>query len=76
MQKWEYLEVFLDSSYGVWQDSMGRNGQLAEMRKPRGFSWKPSAGLLNELGAQGWELTGISGAVLYLKRPSTAGTGG
>ncbi|MBA2446700.1 MAG: hypothetical protein H0V51_01600 [Chloroflexi bacterium] len=28
MQKWEYLEVFIDYAAGEWHDSVGRDGEL------------------------------------------------
>ncbi len=69
MQKWEYLEVYLDYSAGSWvdreghrhyragswADSMGREGQLVRVSPV----WQHSGGLLNELGSQGWELVGV-----------------
>jgi hypothetical protein len=67
--KWEYLEVIV--SHRKWEDSMGRSGNLATV--PSGLSH--CAALLNQLGDQGWELTGIAGSEstsyyrAFLKRP-------
>jgi hypothetical protein len=80
VQSWEYLEVVLgndsiraDKTNLIWRDSMGRSGDLQALV----FRFANSAPLLNELGAQGWELVGVqpssdvSGhyAKYILKRP-------
>lgn len=49
MQKWEYLEVWHHDYQ--WVDSLGRSGRL-----PQAWNVPMAAGLLNELGEQGWEL--------------------
>jgi hypothetical protein len=75
VQNWEYLEVEIKElgSYHPhpWQDSMGRSGELKRL----GEELSNSAPLLNELGAQGWELVGVyspgRAAKLILKRPRT-----
>ena len=82
MQSWEYLEIELVSQAWrgggarEWKDSMGRSGKL----EPLGQNFLNSTPLLNELGAQGWELVGVQsyetngntfGAKLFLKRPRT-----
>ncbi len=70
MQQLEYLTVTV-FSYGPgkgesgWKDSMGRSGRIDEV-----------PGMLNDLGAQGWDLCGVVSAnplsygyELFLKRP-------
>ena len=60
MQKWEYLEVRV---FGPeWGDSRGNWGRLEAQELKRGYAahWHWSATLLNELGEEGWELTGIA----------------
>jgi hypothetical protein len=84
MQQWEYLEVLVHyygismKQVGEWHDSMGRRGNLVRMELEGHGFWYHSGGLLNELGAQGWELVGIeedpvqgsgSGVKWVLKRP-------
>ncbi len=68
MAKWEYLEVYVLPS-GVWTDNTGRTGAPTRLYN----GWVTSATLLNELGAEGWELAGVvpsDGAYrLLLKRP-------
>lgn len=62
MQKWEYLEVFLDYYHKEWHDSMGRQGELergAAVGYPKQVTWGHSGTLLNALGQQGWELAGV-----------------
>lgn len=85
MQKWEYLEVYHWRS--GWSDSMGRSGDFVyvDAREIDG-RWYHSGGLLNELGAQGWELIGIevlpagqygtTAAKWIFKRPGAQGAGG
>jgi hypothetical protein len=71
MPRWEYLEVQL--SEGEWIDSHGRAGELEEFGE-RWTGYTHAGGLLNELGAEGWELAGVwgtgSSASLYFKRPT------
>ena len=74
MVTWEYLEVMLNTKEGWWRDSIGREGELA--RRAYGLmSFRyASASLLNELGAEGWELVGYDAdpvARWILKRPSS-----
>jgi len=69
VQGWEYLEIAIQGHR--WSDSMGRSGVLDEML---GGHFLNSAPLLNELGAQGWELVGVQSTPSYeskliLKRP-------
>jgi len=78
VQSWEYLEIELYTYDRArregrpgWKDSMGRSGVLDEML---GGHFLNSAPLLNELGAQGWELVGVQSTPSYeskliLKRP-------
>lgn len=69
MQRWEYMTISIRVL--GWKDSLGRSGELPELRSNVG----DPAGLLNELGEQGWELAGVDGGgtasfpTLYLKRP-------
>ncbi len=77
MQSWEYLEIEVGAfsrggkSHTKWTDSMGRSGELQQFGLLDGHP--NPAPLLNELGAQGWELVAVVGQVhyqqLYLKRP-------
>lgn len=72
MQRWEYLIVAM--SRGEYRDSLGRKGQLPTRFHGSGSSGDPT-GLMNELGEQGWELSGVAGSYepdvyqLFLKRP-------
>lgn len=59
MQKWEYLELFLNYGSGKWRDSMGREGALSSGGSAYGGNWYHSGGLLNDLGQQGWELVAV-----------------
>lgn len=77
MQAWEYLEIELRES--KWSDSLGRGGELESfIDSSSPYPARNSAALLNELGAQGWELIGVQGseyvsrAKLYLKRPKAS----
>jgi hypothetical protein len=66
VQKWEYLRVYFPGT--KWYDSLGRSGEGVKT----GQGWYHCGGLLNELGAQGWELTGVGGQygnLLYFRRP-------
>lgn len=73
MQKWEYLEMLVQSMY--WIDSMGRSGRSTSQFHPEYLQCQlcvPSS-LINELGEQGWELTGVASGTmsdtLFFKRP-------
>ena len=71
MQKWEYLEVSV--AYRHWVDSMGRSGELSQQAHSHAGFYS-AASLLNELGQQGWEVTGVAAGnsstfTLLLKRP-------
>jgi len=57
MQRWEYLELFLNYYYDRWSDSSGREGTLVRHGSEPQFVH--SGGLADELGHQGWELVGI-----------------
>ena len=59
MQKWEYIEVFVNYPDKRRDDSMGRSGELIVVNEGFVYQWEHSGGLLNELGAQGWEMTGV-----------------
>ncbi len=54
MPQWEYLELIYLGSEGVWLDSAGVTGRVGRVRQTHTLTDK-----LNELGAQGWELTGV-----------------
>ena len=79
MQKWEYLEAGIDFSSGrehPWQDSNGRQLKLTKITIAKGGIFTADtvfttvAPICNELGADGWELTGISsGDPAYTCRP-------
>jgi len=69
MQRWEYLTLVF-GGYGNWSDSLGRSGNLPAIDKPLGH---PTS-LMNELGEQGWELSGVNPGstnrwMLFFKRP-------
>ena len=56
-RRWEYLEV--DVHVETWSDSTGRSGRLPIAEAGPGQI--PSVlGVLNQLGAEGWELGGVS----------------
>ncbi|HET7767376.1 MAG TPA: hypothetical protein VFN74_01300 [Chloroflexota bacterium] len=56
-RRWEYLEV--DVHVETWSDSAGRSGRLPISEA--GPGQVPSVvAVLNELGAEGWELSGVS----------------
>jgi hypothetical protein len=65
MQRWEYLTIAVDGM--TWSDSLGRTGRLPDFGDAGAFQ--------NELGEQGWELSGVHGCDnfyryrLFLKRP-------
>ncbi|HLF08002.1 MAG TPA: hypothetical protein VI789_01445 [Dehalococcoidia bacterium] len=54
MQQWEYLELIYLGSEGAWLDSGGVTGRVGRVRQTHSLADK-----LNELGGQGWELTGV-----------------
>jgi hypothetical protein len=63
MQKWEYLVIVLEGSNVRFDPRIySINGELVKEDK----LFHPS---LNELGKEGWEMTGIRGDVYYFKRP-------
>ena len=75
-RRWEYLEV--DVHVETWSDSAGRSGRLPISEA--GPGQVPSVvAVLNELGAEGWELGGVSNTqspLIYrmlLKRRASAG---
>jgi hypothetical protein len=81
-QQWEYLELLVGVGNEIW-DSNGNKRELNEIqvgdpRFPRHYY--SAAPLLNELGRQGWEVTGIVGDlstyILVLKRQKAAPEGG
>lgn len=71
MQRWEYLTNQLGQR-SQWSDSLGRSGDLPTIS---GWLSGDPTPLLNKLGEQGWELSGVgprdgnSNWLLYLKRP-------
>ena len=71
MGNWEHLVIHVDEH--DWVDSHGRSGRLSELR--RGKRWGNLAPLLDERGAEGWELAGVLNSddsweyQLVLKRP-------
>jgi hypothetical protein len=66
VQQWEYLEFKVDLEHRQWRGGVNNSeGKLAGAN---------SQALLNELGAQGWELAGVGGDTdfvyrLFFKRP-------
>ena len=69
MQKWEYLTV--SAHEHDWVDSRGRSGKFKNLKSVGLLSaWKAwdYVPLLNELGAEGWELIDSFGAFTF-KRP-------
>ena len=70
MQRWEYLTI--SYKYGSWSDSLGRTGTFP---KAYGPGTADPTSLLNDLGEQGWELSGVACRDpydvihLFLKRP-------
>lgn len=74
MQRWEYLTLFVQDA--SWSDSLGRHGELAAARHVGVYTGDPTI-LLNELGMEGWELSGVAGRDgegnhrLFFKRPRT-----
>lgn len=74
MTRWEYREVFVNHQYGWWMDQHGQLGKLAAVRTPARGEYRFATPLLEELGAEGWELAGVVGEAdreqrLYFKRP-------
>jgi hypothetical protein len=74
VQQWEYLEIYVGE--GDWGDSSGRRGELESVSVVgHTHDFWNSTPPLNELRAQGWELTGSTGGQfhswykLFLKRP-------
>ena len=74
-RRWEYLEI--DVHVETWSDKTGRSGRLPIAEAGPGQI--PSVlGVLNELGAEGWELAGVSNSqspLIYrmiLKRRATS----
>jgi hypothetical protein len=60
MQKWEYIELRI---FGPeWADSRGNSGKVAPSAARHGYTgqWRSIAPILNELGAEGWEMAGIA----------------
>ncbi len=73
MATWEYLQI--DVTSDAWRDSTGRDGKVPEIRMKSGRSIRDMTSILNERGAERWELTGVAGSEshlkyqLFLKRP-------
>ena len=64
MQRWEHLSIGINEQ--SWWDSLGRKGKLADRANP--------TAVLDALGDEGWELTGVAAGDqaryrLFLKRP-------
>lgn len=77
IQAWEYVEVYVDVNNSAWRDSRGNVGDL----RARHYRFAPDE-LLDELGADGWELVGVVpiGAGghsygMFLKRPRRPSSG-
>jgi hypothetical protein len=71
MQQWEYLQVTFSHSRRVgderehpWRDSLGRKGVASSHVSNIDY-----ATLLNQLGAEGWELVGNWERAIIFKRP-------
>lgn len=65
MQKWEY--AVLEMTNGKWRDTEGAEGTFRKNKNQRSLYER-----LQELGAEGWEMTGVWDSVpftLYFKRP-------
>jgi hypothetical protein len=67
VQQWEYLDLMVLSA--DWADSQGRSGKLTEFPVEGRDEYWTVGPLLNQLGAEGWELVGFQGGRLILKRP-------
>ena len=71
MNKWEYSVV----SVAIYDEGSGGGPQeLLSIRLPDAHSKSVTnkygvVGLLNQLGAQGWELVDVESRRFYLKRP-------
>lgn len=70
--RWEYMDVAIQG-HG-WTDSRGNTGQLSSSPYNTGTGpYHSPVELLNQLGADGWELAGdlyLAGTyILHLKRP-------
>ncbi len=74
VQKWEYLEVRISGP--EWADSRGNSGKLEHL-KLRCLSWHSATPMMNELGEQGWEMSGIAddeslnSYIIFFKRLKT-----
>jgi hypothetical protein len=76
MAGWQYLEALVGDR--AWVDSTGRWAELTMVDvghgRARAYEWETSALLMDELGRQGWELTGVTsdasgGHRLFFKKP-------
>jgi hypothetical protein len=73
MPQWEYLDVYIIRD--TWADSAGREGQFPRLPQKGWGAYIVPTPVSNELGAQGWELTGVvpgAGVDIYIllfKRP-------
>ena len=71
MHKWEHCAV----SVAIYNEGTGGGPQeLLSIRLPGAHSKSVTnayglVGLLNQLGAQGWELVDVESGTFYLKRP-------
>ena len=71
MHNWEYCAV----SVAIYNEGTGGGPQeLLSIRLPGAHSKSVTntyglVGLLNQLGAQGWELVDVESGTFYLKRP-------
>ncbi|GEM_PF-5297449 len=72
MQQWEYLELYSNLlAREPWcVDSAGRSWRPKDL-KPDGWKgiWRTIAPVMDELGAEGWELVCQSQDRLLFKRP-------
>ena len=73
MQAWEYLEVLVSPASSRWEDSTGHVRHLV-VEGAGASQWATMTPLLNELGAEGWELAAARAVArgrhrLVFKRP-------
>jgi hypothetical protein len=87
VQEWEYLviRVLPDGRWVGWENGVWRERPLAQAEAVAGGGLRTMSSeerMLRQLGAQGWELTGVVTSLkfnayrMYFKRPARTPSGG